>query len=149
MTQFAAIFRDRRLRPIDAVIVINMFLVGIMFGFLPLYLFRLGYSAFDSGFALSIATGAYLLVQPLAGILADRFDSRRTVIVGLALASVAVMTTTFTSGRPLIAVVIVAGFGIGTVWTNSDALVSALAAPARGWARALARRSPSRNWETW
>ena len=38
---------------------------------------------------------------------------------------------TFTSGALLIGVVILAGIGIGTVWTNSDALVAALAEPAK------------------
>jgi len=34
---------------------------------------------------------------------------------------------TFTSGIPLIVTVVLAGIGIGTVWTNSDTLVSTLA----------------------
>ena len=33
---------------------------------------------------------------------------------------------TFTARIPLIVVVIIAGIGIGTVWTNSDALVNTL-----------------------
>lgn len=35
LKQLVGLFRDRRLLPIYAVIVINMFLVGILFGFLP------------------------------------------------------------------------------------------------------------------
>src|SRR5262249_45375105 len=54
--QFVVIFRDRRLLPVYAVIVINMFLVGILFGFLPLYLHGIGYSAFKSGTVLSVGT---------------------------------------------------------------------------------------------
>jgi MFS transporter, ACDE family, multidrug resistance protein len=34
----------------------------------------------------------------------------------------------FTSGMPLVITVVLAGIGIGTVWTNSDTLVSTLAA---------------------
>ena len=56
------VFRDPRLLPIYAVIVINMFLVGILFGFLPVYVHGLGYSAPKSGTVVSIATAAYLLV---------------------------------------------------------------------------------------
>jgi MFS family permease len=127
LTQFLAIFRDQRLLPVYAVIVINMFLVGILFGFLPVYLHGLGYSALESGTVLSVGTAAYLLVQPLAGILADRLNIRATVLAGLLVAALAVIATTFTAGMLLIVCVILAGIGVGTVWTNSDALVSAMA----------------------
>jgi MFS family permease len=129
--EFLRIFSDRLLLPIYAVIVINMFLVGILFGFLPVYLHQIGYSSIRSGMTVSIATAAYLLIQPLAGVAADRFDTRRTVLVGLALAGVSVIAATFTSGAVLVGVVLTAGVGIGTVWTNTDALVSASATPAR------------------
>ncbi len=52
---------------------------------------------------------------------------RITVFVGLTLATVAICLTTFTTGVLLIAVTIAAGIGVGTVWTNCDALVGALA----------------------
>jgi MFS family permease len=125
------VFSDRQLLPIYAVIVINMFLVGILFGFLPVYLHGLGYSATKSGVVLSTATAAYLLIQPVAGALADRVDTRMTVIVGLLLAALSIVATTFASGWLLVAIVICAGIGIGTVWTNSDALVSASATAAK------------------
>lgn len=128
---FLRIFADPELRPIYAVIVINMFMVGALFGFLPVYLYGLGYSSLRSGTVLSVTTAAYLLVQPLAGILADRFDSRATVVIGLLMAAAAIVAVTFTSGPALIATVIVGGIGIGTVWTNSDALVGASAAQGR------------------
>ena len=41
------------------------------------------------------------------------------------------MAITFASGWVLIGMVIAAGMGIGTVWTNSDALVSASAPPSQ------------------
>jgi MFS family permease len=121
------IFRDPHLMPIYAVIVINMFLVGILFGFLPVYLHGLGYSATESGTVVSIGTAAYLVIRPVAGALADRYAMRTTVLLGLLIAAVSIMLTTFASGGALIAIVIAAGMGIGTVWTNSDALVSASA----------------------
>ena len=121
------IFRDPRLMPIYAVIVINMFLVGILFGFLPVYVHGLGYSAAQSGTVVSLATAAYLLVQPVAGAVADRYAMRTTVLLGLLVAALSIMAITFASGWMLIAIVIAAGMGIGTVWTNSDALVSASA----------------------
>lgn len=127
LKDFVAIFADRALRPMYAVIVINMFMVGALFGFLPVYLHGLGYSSVRSGTVLSVSTAAYLLIQPVAGMLADRFDIRTTVMIGLALSATAIMVMTFTSGWPLIGVVIAAGFGIGTVWTNSDTMVAASA----------------------
>ena len=45
---------------------------------------------------------------------------------GLLLAALAIIAVTFTARIPLIVVAIIAGIGIGTVWTNSDALVSTL-----------------------
>ena len=125
------IFRDPRLMPIYAVIVINMFLVGILFGFLPVYLHGLGYTAAKSGTVLSIATAAYLLIQPLAGTMADRYEMRRIVLLGLLVAALSIVATTFASGWILIGIVIAAGMGTGTVWTNSDALVSAAAPSSR------------------
>jgi len=115
--------------PIYAVIVINMFLVGILFGFLPVYVHGLGYSATRSGTVVSIATAAYLLIQPVAGALADRYAMRTTVLLGLLVAALCIMAITFASGWVLIGMVIAAGMGIGTVWTNSDALVGASASP--------------------
>ncbi len=127
LRQFFLIFKEPRLLPIYAVIVINMFMVGILFGFLPVYLHGIGYTPLQSGSAVSAATFSYLLVQPLAGYLADRISISMTVIVGLALAALAIILTTFTTGILLLAVIVSAGLGVGTVWTNCDALVGALA----------------------
>ena len=127
LRQFFLIFKEPRLLPVYAVIVINMFLVGILFGFLPVYLHTLSYSPLNSGFVVGMATGAYLLIQPLAGHLADRIEIRRTVLAGLLLAALAIGAITFATGGALIALVIAAGIGVGTVWTNCDTLVSTLA----------------------
>jgi MFS family permease len=127
LTQFFLIFKEPRLLPIYAVIVINMFLVGILFGFLPVYLYAIGYTPLQSGTLVSIATLSYLLVQPVAGWLADRVAVQLTVVIGLLLAAMGIIVVTFTSGIPLIVTVVLAGIGIGTVWTNSDTLVSTLA----------------------
>lgn len=127
--QFFIIFNEPRLLPIYAVIIINMFLVSILFGFLPVYLYSIGYTPFQSGMTVSVATASYLLVQPVAGHLADKVQIRFTVFVGLLMAALAIGTITFTSGIMLGIVIILAGFGVGTVWTNSDALVSSMAEP--------------------
>ena len=127
LRQFFLIFKEPRLLPTYAVIVVNMFMVGILFGFLPVYLHGIGYTPLQSGTAVSAATLSYLLVQPIAGYLADRISIGLTVIVGLTLAACAIIVTTFTTGISLLAVIILAGLGVGTVWTNCDAMVGALA----------------------
>jgi MFS family permease len=131
LKEFFAIFKEPRLLPVYAVILINMFMVGILFGFLPVYLYGIGYTPLESGSIVSVVTLSYLLVQPVAGHLADKVEIRVTVLVGLLLAALAVIIITFTSGKLLVAVGMLAGLGIGTVWTNSDALVSALAGGGR------------------
>jgi Arabinose efflux permease len=127
LRQFFLIFKESRLLPVYAVIVINMFLVGILFGFLPVYLYGIGYTPFESGSVVSVATLSYLFVQPLAGHVGDKIETQTTVVFGLLIAALAIVGITFTSGAILIATAIVAGIGIGTVWTNSDALISMLA----------------------
>jgi MFS family permease len=126
--QFLGVFRDRLLLPVYAVIVVNMFLVGILFGFLPVYLHGVGYTPLQSGAILSATTGSYLLVQPFAGHLGDRGGLCLTIIAGLVLAAVSVTLLTFTTSTPLLVVLAaVAGLGVGAVWTNADVLVSKLA----------------------
>ena len=129
LREFLAPFSDRALLPWYAIIVVNMFFVGILFGFVPVYLYRAGYDPFDAGLILSSGTLAYLLVQPPAGWLADRVGGRATVIAGLLASSGSLVAMTFTTGPLLITLVVVGGLGIGAVWTNSDAMVSQLARP--------------------
>ncbi len=126
LKDFFLIFKEPRLLPVYAVIVINMFMVGILFGFLPVYLYGTGYTPVESGTIVSVVTLSYLLVQPLAGYLADRMEIRLTVFIGLLLAALSIIAVTFTSGVMLVIVGILAGIGVGTVWTNSDTLVSSL-----------------------
>lgn len=127
LKEFFLIFKEPRLLPVYAVIVINMFMVGILFGFLPVYLHTIGYMPLQSGLVVSVVTASYLLIQPLAGYFADRVSVRATVLAGLLMAALAISTATFTSGITLIGVVILAGVGVGTVWTNSDTLISSMA----------------------
>jgi MFS family permease len=119
--------RDRVLFPWYAIIVINMFLVGILFGFLPVYVHSLGYDQLRNGLIVASATTSYLLVQPLAGRLADRLDASKVMLAGLVLSSLGVALVPFTTGLALVTVCVIGGIGVGTVWTNSDAMVSHLA----------------------
>lgn len=122
---------DRVLLPWYAIIVINMFLVGILFGFLPVYVHSLGYDQLRNGLIVASAATAYLLIQPLAGWLADRVDPMKVMLLGLLLSSVGVLLVPFTTGLTLVLVAVVGGIGVGTVWTNSDAMVSQLAREGR------------------
>jgi MFS family permease len=72
---------------------------------------------------------AYILVQPFSGALADRLGPARVIMAGLMLSGLSVVALPFTSGIALALVAIVAGLGVGAVWTNCDTMVSTLASP--------------------
>ena len=122
-----AVFKNKTLMPWFLIIVINMFFVGILFGFLPVRIHQLGYNPFDTGLLLSVTTVSYLLVQPIAGWLADRFNQILILRSGMLLSIIATAAIPFVTGALLVITCIAAGIGIGVVWTNSDALVSKLA----------------------
>src|SRR6266545_4058490 len=67
MASFLAVFRRSDLWPWYLVTVVNMFLVGILFGFLPVRVHDLGYGPVATGIVLTAASASYLLVQPIAG----------------------------------------------------------------------------------
>ena len=122
-----AVFREPRILPWYAITVVNMFFVGILFGFLPVRLHALGLTASASGLLLSIVSLAYLIVQPVAGVLADRASPVITIRLGLLLAGSSVIAIPFVQGPWLVVTAVVAGLAVGTVWTNTDALISLLA----------------------
>ena len=124
---FLAVFRDPALRPWYAVTVVNMFLVGILFGFLPVRLHELGADALASGALLSAAAAGYLLIQPVAGAIADRVDPAATIRTGLLVAASSVIAIPLVTGPALVVVVLLAGIGVGIVWTNTDTWISRLA----------------------
>lgn len=121
------VFGEPALRPWYGVTVVNMFFVGILFGFLPVRVHELGVDPFASGLLLSSVALSYLLVQPVAGALADRVSPGLTIRAGLALAGASIIAAPFVDGLALVAASIAAGAGVGTVWTNTDTLISQLA----------------------
>ena len=125
--QLIKLFKNPALLPTYAAIVINMFVVGVLFGFMPVYLHEIGYSTGKTGLIVSATTASYLLVQPFAGWFADRVDPALTIIVGLAAAAAATLVIPAVTGWPLVPLAIVAGLGVGTVWTNTDTLVTKIA----------------------
>jgi MFS family permease len=122
-----SVFGNKTLMPWFLIIVINMFFVGILFGFLPVRIHDLGYNPIQTGLLVSVTTVSYLLIQPLAGWLADKINTILTLRIGMLLSCLATAAIPFVTGALLVVVCIIAGIGIGTVWTNSDALVSRLA----------------------
>ncbi|HET8907002.1 MAG TPA: MFS transporter [Ktedonobacterales bacterium] len=127
LAAFIAPFKEPRLVPWYAVTVVNMFFVGILFGFLPVRIYAGGYPLAVTGILLSAVAASYLLIQPLAGYLADTISPAATIRAGLLLAGVSIVVIPFVSGIWLGVVAVVAGIGVGTVWTNTDTLISTLA----------------------
>jgi MFS family permease len=119
-----AVFRQSSLWPWYIVTVVNMFFVGILFGFLPVRVYALGYGSLINGIVITAVSASYLLIQPLAGAMADRVDPTLTIRLGLFLSGVCVILTPFVTGWLLFLVAILAGVGVGTVWTNTDAFIS-------------------------
>ncbi|MDE3095585.1 MAG: MFS transporter [Chloroflexota bacterium] len=130
-SSFTAVFREPVLLPWYLVIVANMFLVGILFGFLPVRIHELRLDPVASGFFLSLVAASYLLVQPLAGALADRVPAAATIRAGLFLGAASIVLVPFVEGPSLAVISVLAGIGVGTVWTNTDTLVSRLARKGR------------------
>lgn len=124
--QFLEPFKDKALLPVYGAIIINTFMVGALFGFLPIFLSSSGYTPIEYGTILSIVTVSYVGVQPLAGYLADRIQIHLTIIVGLFLAGISITVATFASGSVLVFFVVLAAMGAGAVWTNCDTLISLL-----------------------
>ena len=120
------VLKNKTLMPWFLIIVINMFFVGILFGFLPVRIHELGYNSFKTGLILSTTAISYLLVQPIAGWFADKFNAVNILRCGMLLSCISTALIPFVSGIFLIIVCVIAGIGIGIVWTNSDAMVSNL-----------------------
>jgi DHA1 family multidrug resistance protein-like MFS transporter len=125
--QIIVALRQPRLAGWYGVIVVNMFMGGILFGFLPIYVNSLGYDQLKNGFVVAAATTSYLLIQPLAGYLADRVNPVWVVLVGLILSVLSIAVIPFTSGTVLLCAVVMGGVGVGSVWTNTDTIVSNIA----------------------
>lgn len=127
LREFLAPFSDPRLMPWYVVIIVNMFFVGILFGFVPVYLSSIGLDPLKAGLILSAGTLAYLAIQPFAGRWADRYGGRNTVLVGLIISSLCTLSLVFAQGILLVGLVVLGGLGVGVVWTNTDTIVSNLA----------------------
>src|SRR5207244_7017612 len=131
LATLSTVARQPSLRRWYGIIVLNMFFVGILFGFVPVRVHELRYGTTGTTLLLTLTALSYLAVQPIAGRLADAMDAAKTIRVGLALSGLAIVAVPFATGWVLGAVCTLAGLGVGTVWTNTDALVSGLARAGR------------------
>jgi MFS family permease len=127
LQSFISVFKDPKLIRWYAIIVVNMFFVSILFGFLPVRVYALQYGPVQTGLILSLVALSYLLIQPVAGYLADQTDVITTIRVGLILSALSIIAAPFVKDLLLILDAILAGIGVGIVWTNTDTLVSKLA----------------------
>lgn len=127
LRSFLAVFREPRLLPWYGVTVVNMFFVGILFGFLPVRVHAGHYPPLYTSVILSAVAASYLLIQPVAGAIADKLNAAVTIRAGLALAGLSIIAIPFVSDALLFVIALVAGAGVGIVWTNTDTLISQLA----------------------
>jgi MFS family permease len=127
LQSFLVVFKDPQLFRWYAVIVVNMFFVNILFGFLPVRVYALNYGAVNTGLLLSLVALSYLLIQPVAGYLADKTNVATTVRVGLLLSALSIIAAPLVTDVLLVLDAIFAGIGVGIVWTNTDTLISTLA----------------------
>lgn len=86
----AAAIGAKELLPWYAVIIVNMFFVGILFGFLPVRVHALGYNPFITDLMVTVVSLSYLLVQPLAGHFADKIIPVKTIRFGLLLSALSI-----------------------------------------------------------
>ncbi len=126
---FLDLLREPALLRWYAVIVVNMFFVGILFGFLPVRVHALHYGPLASGVMLSVVALSYLLIQPVAGVAADRTGALPTIRLGLILSASGTIAVALVGGTPFVIAAVLAGAGIGIVWTNTDTIISQLADP--------------------
>lgn len=131
LASLIGVFGDRHLLRWFAIEMVTMFFVGILFGFLPVRVHDLHYGPVASGALLSLVALSYLLIQPLAGWVADRAGAATTVRAGLLLSAASTVLLGLMTGPAFVAASIAAGIGIGVVWTNTDTLISGLADPTR------------------
>src|SRR5262249_32152253 len=95
LESFVSVFKVPKLIRWYTIIVVNMFFVSILFGFLPVRVYALQYSPIQTGLILSLVALSYLLIQPVAGYLADKTDVTTTIRVGLILSAISIIAAPF------------------------------------------------------
>lgn len=99
---------------------------GLTLPFLVVYLHRVrGIDLELAGAALATIALAALPGNPIAGVLVDRFGSRRTLILGLLVASLGTAAIAFvTDPWHAFAATLATGFGLAIIWPAQDSLLA-------------------------
>lgn len=116
-------FKDIRFLPWYLITTVNMMFMGILFGFLPVYLSISGFDPLRSGIVMALVAVAFLAVQPISGKLSRRFGFSRVIYAGLIAEAIFLMAIPFTSGWMTVAAAVIDAAGIGIVWTLSSVAV--------------------------
>ncbi len=126
------LFRSPAFSAGNAAGAILMFGMLGMFFLLPVYLqAQLGYTAIQTGLALTPLSAAILVAAPLAGRLSDMIGSRWLVFSGMAISAGAVFWASFlpigAGWQWLVAPLALAGLGMGLVMPSMTSAVMAVA----------------------
>lgn len=117
-------FKDARFLPWYLITTVNMMFMGILFGFLPVYLNSSGFDPLQSGMVMAAVAIAFLVIQPLSGIISKMVGFSTTVYSGLLAEAIFLIAIPFTQGWLTVAVAVLDAAGIGLVWTLSSVAVA-------------------------
>lgn len=120
-------FKDTRFLPWYLMTTVNMMFMGILFGFLPVYLNLSGFDPLRSGIIMAAVAVSFLLIQPLSGILSRKVGFTRLIYLGLVAEAVFLMAIPFTDGWVTVLASLLDAAGIGVVWTLSSVAVATAA----------------------
>ncbi len=105
---------------------INYIVLYALRAFLPVYILSIGYGALSAGAFFSIQETAHLISKPLLGRLGDRWGYIRSIVLGMAILSLAVFLITVIESRVyLFSMAIVTGLAQALIFPATLALISA------------------------
>lgn len=131
LKELLASFKDAKLLPWYLVTTVNMMFMGILFGFLPVYLIASGFDPLRSGLVMAAVALAFLAVQPLSGAISRRLGFRTAIYAGLLGEATFLIALPFTTGWLTVGVAVLDAAGIGLVWTLSAVAVARAAGEGR------------------
>ncbi|WP_049565071.1 MFS transporter [Streptomyces sp. SBT349] len=131
-----AYFRDRAFVGANAVIFFQFLsLLGSLFLISQLFQIGLGHSPLEAGLRILVWTGMPMIAAPTAGALAERFGERPFLVAGLLLQAaglgwLAYATEPGVSYGRLVWPLVIAGIGIGMIFSTSASAVTSAVPPA-------------------
>lgn len=124
LRRLIASFGDRRFLPWYLLTTVNMMFMGILFGFLPVFLNVSGFDSLQSGLVMAAVAIAFLVIQPASGFISKRLGFTLTIYTGIVAEAVFLIILPFTSGWATVVVAMADAAGIGIVWTLSSVAVA-------------------------